>query len=481
MLSENTIKPQLKTKIIHLGFGAFHRAHQALILDELIKQGQTDWGYCEINLFGGEQLILDLKKQGLQYHVLEKGMDTDNIKKINSICEALHSEIDGYNAILEKMAEPQIAIVSLTITEKGYCVDQSTGKLDLNNPLIQKDLTQDRPFSALAYIIYALKLRKERSLAPFTVMSCDNIMENGEVTKNATLELAYQLDRETAIWIEENVTFPCTMVDRIVPAATKETLTEIERKLGYPDPCAIACEEFRQWVIEDNFVKGRPDWQKVKVELVADVRPFEQMKLRMLNGSHSFLAYLGYLAGYKHISDTMQDDIYRKATKILMLEQQAPTLNVPESTNLITYADLLIARFTNPKLKHQTAQIAMDGSQKLPPRILESIQFHLTKGNNFELLALTVAGWARYVSGIDEQGNKFEIHDPMKTQFEHIHQTHTTATAQLDALLSLSAIFPTELANNRVFKDAVHRAYQHLLQKGARETVKFYLDNYFSK
>ena len=239
----NYDKTKLKPKIIHLGFGAFHRAHQALYTDELARKTDSDWGYCEINLMRGEQVIQQLNAQQLQYCVLEKGAEGNTARIINSVCEAIFSKSVGAAAVLEKMAEPQIAIVSLTVTEKGYCVDPITGKLDLNNPQIQQDLTQpDNPSSAIGYIVRALALRKARSLPPFSVMSCDNVMENGHIAKSAVLGLAKQLDAELADWIAQNVTFPCTMVDRIVPAANEETLQEIAEILGYYDPCAVACE-----------------------------------------------------------------------------------------------------------------------------------------------------------------------------------------------------------------------------------------------
>lgn len=462
----------LSNKMVHLGFGAFHKAHQAIYTNEINEKSKSQWLYYEVNLMTGITPILKLKEQNLQYHILEKGVKKHIIKKVKSIYEAFHPKLDGIHTILEKMAEPQVAIVSLTVTEKGYCTDLATGKLDLNNPLIQQDLANpQQPTSAIGYIVEALRRRKARNLAPFTVMSCDNVMENGHIAKSAVLELAYQIDETLAQWIEQHVTFPCTMVDRIVPAATEETLQEIAEVLGYEDPCGIACEEFRQWVIEDNFVAGRPQWELVGAELVADVRPFEQMKLRMLNGSHSFLAYLGYLGGYQHISDTMTDPHYRAAAHQLMLQEQATTLAMPDGINLQNYADLLIDRFTNPSLKHRTWQIAMDGSQKLPPRLLESIAFHLENNSSFRLLALAVAGWMRYVSGIDENQQPIEVKDPMAEQFAAIYAKCGLDVAVVDELLKLENIFPAELAANPTFVEHVRTAYQTLLDRGARQAV----------
>ncbi|MDN3628979.1 fructuronate reductase [Vibrio lentus] len=462
----------LQSRIVHLGFGAFHRAHQALFTNEMLSKTNTDWGICEINLFGGEDLIESLRAQDHLYTVAEKGAESTDVKVIGSVTESLHPNLDGIEAVLEKMAEPQVAIVSMTITEKGYCADPATGKLDKNNPLVIADLANPtQPKSALGYIVQALKIRRERGLKPFTVMSCDNVQENGHVAKAAIIEFAQLLDPELRDWIETNVTFPCTMVDRIVPAATEETLTEIAELLGCEDPCGIACEPFRQWVIEDNFVAGRPDWNIAGAEFVEDVVPYEEMKLRMLNGSHSFLAYLGYLGGYDHISDTMTDAGYRKAAFDMMMKSQAPSLTMPEGTDLEGYATLLINRFTNPSLKHKTWQIAMDGSQKIPQRMGGSLRFHLEQGSDFSWLATAIAGWMRYVSGVDEQGNEIDVRDPMVDTLRQICDQHGLNVSVVPALLAVEAIFPAELGQNPQVIDAVSSAYQSLIEHGAVATV----------
>lgn len=468
----NYDRSTLKSRIVHLGFGAFHRAHQGLFTDEVARKSQSDWGICEVNLFGGEELITSLRAQDHLYSVAEKGALSTDVKVIGSVTESLHPSLDGIDAVIEKMAEPQIAIVSMTITEKGYCADPATGRLDKNNPLVIADLENpSSPKSALGYIVQALKVRRERGLSPFTVMSCDNVQENGHVAKAAILEFAKLLDAELGAWIEAYVTFPCTMVDRIVPAATEETLREITELLGVEDPCGIACEPFRQWVIEDNFVAGRPDWNIAGAEFVADVVPYEEMKLRMLNGSHSFLAYLGYLGGYAHISDTMTDAGYRKAAFDMMMLAQAPSLKMPEGTDLEAYAKLLIDRFTNPSLKHKTWQIAMDGSQKIPQRMGGSLKFHLDQGSEFKWLAAGIAGWMRYVSGVDEQGNEIDVRDPMATMLRSVCDQHGLNVTVVPALLGIEAIFPREIGQNPIVIDAVSSTYQSLIDHGAKATV----------
>ncbi|MFM0984114.1 fructuronate reductase [Yersinia enterocolitica] len=462
----------LKNRIVHIGFGAFHRAHQALLTDRVLNKQGGDWGICEISLFGADVLIQNLRQQDHLFSVLEKGAQSNQAIVVGSVCESVHARLDGVMQVLEKLAEPQVAIVSLTITEKGYCIEPGTGQLDLQNEFVRADLAiPDAPTSAPGVLIEALRLRRLRGLPPFTVLSCDNIPENGHVVKNAVLGLATARDPELASWIEQNVTFPNTMVDRIVPAATPETLQEIADTLGVADACGIACEPFIQWVVEDKFVAGRPDWRAAGVQLVDDVLPFEEMKLRMLNGSHSYLSYLGYLAGYQHINDCMADENYRLTARRLMIIEQAPTLRVT-GIDLNAYADQLIERYSNPSLKHRTWQIAMDGSQKLPQRMLDSVRWHLQNGGPYRCLALGIAGWMRYVSGVGDNGQPIDIRDPMVDSFKTCVENSEDGVARVQSLLSLKSLFGESLPQQSEFVQAVTEAYLSLQQIGAKETVK---------
>ena len=465
---------RLIPRIVHLGFGAFHRAHQGVYTDILAAEHNSDWGYCEVNLIGGEQQIADLKQQDNLYTVAEMSADAWTARVVGVVKKALHAQLDGLESVLAAMCEPQVAIVSLTITEKGYCHSPATGQLMLDHPMIAADLQNPhQPKSAPGVVVEALARRKAAGLAAFTVMSCDNMPENGHVMRNVVTAYARAVDAELAAWMEQHVTFPSTMVDRIVPAVTADTLDKIENLTGVRDPAGVACEPFRQWVIEDNFVAGRPQWEKAGAELVSDVIPFEEMKLRMLNGSHSFLAYLGYLAGYQHINDCMGDENYRVAARALMLNEQAPTLKV-QGVDLTRYADLLIERYSNPALRHRTWQIAMDGSQKLPQRMLDSVRWHLAHNSRFDLLALGVAGWMRYVGGVDEQGNAIEVNDPLLPVIQQAVQNSAEGESRVEALLAIEAIFGNELPQVALFTQAVKEAYQTLLAEGAKATVAKY-------
>ncbi|HFL4381499.1 TPA: mannitol dehydrogenase family protein [Escherichia coli] len=432
----------LAPRIVHLGFGAFHRAHQGVYADILATEHFSDWGYYEVNLIGGEQQIADLQQQDNLYTVAEMSADAWTARVVGVVKKALHVQMDGLETVLAAMCEPQIAIVSLTITEKGYFHSPATGQLMLDHPMVAADVQNPhQPKTATGVIVEA----------PY----------------------AQAVDEKLAQWIEDNVTFPSTMVDRIVPAVTEDTLAKIEQLTGVGDPAGVACEPFRQWVIEDNFVAGRPEWEKAGAELVSDVLPYEEMKLRMLNGSHSFLAYLGYLAGYQHINDCMEDEHYRYAAYGLMLQEQAPTLKV-QGVDLQDYANRLIARYSNPALRHRTWQIAMDGSQKLPQRMLDSVRWHLAHDSKFDLLALGVAGWMRYVGGVDEQGNPIEISDPLLPVIQKAVQSSAEGKARVQSLLAIKAIFGDDLPDNSLFTAKVTEAYLSLLAHGAKATVAKY-------
>lgn len=473
-------REQLRPRMLHIGFGAFHRAHQAVCADRLAREQQSDWGYieCGINPHSSSRLLDDLRGQDHLYSVTEMADGGETTRVIGVICATADARTDGIEAVIEAMSQPQIAIVSMTVTEKGYCHHPASGQLNLEHPLIQHDLAHpEAPQSLPGVILAAVKRRRERGLPPFSVMSCDNMPENGQVTRRVVVQLAEQQDIGLADYIRQHLTFPSTMVDRIVPAMTPEALETLGEKLGCFDPVAVQCEPFFQWVIEDNFVNGRPAWERAGAELVQDVVPFEEMKLRMLNGSHSFLAYLGYLAGYQHISDCMGDEYFLRAARMLMLEEQAPTLNTPH-VDLTAYADSLIARYQNRAIKHRTGQIASDGTQKLPQRWLASIRWHLAHNSRFDLLALGVAGWIRYVGGVDEQGAAITLNDPLKETLAQRVSDSADGEARIAALLSLQKVFGDDLPANPQFSARVLHFYQLLLQLGAKETVKRVITSY---
>lgn len=475
MLTPPYQRDHIKTKIVHLGFGAFYRAHQGVYTDILARNYQSDWGCCVVSLNSGVKTITDLRNQNTLYTVAEISSDGWAIRTVGTVTQALQARMDGLGAILEVLSLPDVAIISLTITEKGYCHLPATGQLMLEHPVIAADLLNpEYPVSAIGVIVAGLALRKAKGLKGVSIMSCDNMPSNGDITRNVVLAYAQAVDMQLAQWIESEVSFPSTMVDRIVPAVSQQTLDSIAKVTGDYDPVAVACEPFRQWVIEDNFVAGRPEWEKAGAELVEDVIPFEEMKLRMLNGSHSFLAYLGYLAGYSQINLCMNDPYFRQAARHFMLEEQAVTLKVT-GIDLVSYADSLISRYENPALAHRTEQIAMDGSQKLPQRMLDSIRWHLRRGSSWSLLALGVAAWMRYVGGIDESGNMIKVSDPLHDAIAEKIQHSEQGASRVQALLELTAIFSDDLPKNDEFIFEINKAYRMLIDNGARNTLVSYM------
>ncbi|MCM2679575.1 mannitol dehydrogenase family protein [Echinimonas agarilytica] len=464
-------RDQLSTDIVHIGFGAFHRGHQAVYNDLTNDLTSAPWGICEVNMFGSPDLVNDLKAQDHLFSVVEKSATSMDSRLVRTVCEAIHTPVDGIEVAIEKIAEPQVKIVSLTITEKGYCADPQSGTLDLTNALIQNDLANPKqPKSALGLITEALRVRRERGLNPISILSCDNIPENGLLTKNAIVSFATQIDADLAKWIEENVTFPSTMVDRIVPAMTADEFEVIEALTGYADPCGVVCEDFRQWVIEDNFVAGRPDWSVAGAKFVSDVLPYEEMKLRMLNGSHSFLAYNGSLAGFEYIYQCMQDASFRTATLRLMKQEQAKSLSPDLDVDLDQYAELLVGRFSNANIKHKTAQIAMDGSQKLPQRAVDPLTHLQAAGVSATCLPTLVAGWLHFTINAVEQDK--EIFDPMAEQFKQAVKAASTPAEKARALLSVDKIFGANGAAGTDFSKAVEAAFTSIQQSGIESYIE---------
>jgi len=315
-------------------------------------------------------------------------------------------------ALLTALTDPAVMIVTLTVTEKGYCYDPATTALDEAHPDIVHDLAEPaRPRSVPGFLTEALRRRHAAAIPAFTVLCCDNLPHNGRTVAAIVARFAALRDPSLAGFIRNEVLFPATMVDRITPATTEDDRTAISARLGLDDAAPVVTEPFSQWVIEDRFARGlRPDWSIAGAEFVTDVAPYENMKLRLLNGSHSTLAYLGYLAGYETISDAMKDQAYRRLAGGLM-DDAATTLKMPPGADVAAYKRALIERYANPALKHRTWQICMDGSQKLPQRLLGSIRDRLAAGAPIDRLAMGVAGWMRYVAGRDESGREIKVAD----------------------------------------------------------------------
>jgi fructuronate reductase len=460
--------PRPGVGIVHLGLGAFFRAHGALYVAEAMAKSGGDWGIVGVSLVRPDQRD-KLAPQGFAYTALELGPEGETPQVVDVVQDVLVAP-ENLAAVLDTMAAPGVRIVSLTVTEKGYCHDPATGRLNREHPDIVHDLANpEAPRSAPGFLVRALARRRAAGVPPFTVLTCDNLPDNGAMVRGVVLELAGLVDPALADWIAAEGAFPSTMVDRIVPATKPEDIDRVAALTGRLDLSPVMHEPFRQWVVEDHFVGGaRPDLDAVGVQLVDDVRPFELMKLRMLNGTHSSLAYLGYLAGHETIADTVADPIFAAFVRRLWTAEIIPTLAPPPGEDLAAYADALFARYANPAIRHRTWQIAMDGSQKLPQRLLGTLADNRAAGRPTPGLALAVAAWMRYVGGVDEQGAAIDVRDPLAARLKTLSDSEATADGKVAALLSVREIFPPALAGGPEIRQALVAAYRRLEEAGSR-------------
>lgn len=456
--------------IVHFGVGAFHRAHQALYTQEAIALHRGSWAISGI-VPRLPDVRPALMPQDCLYTVVERKKGAFTSRLVGSIREVLFAP-EQPDAVNTRIAAPSTRIVTLTITEKGYCLDPATSRLNENNPEIVHDLETTGPaLTAIGQLARGLAARKRAGGGALTILSCDNIMENGKVMERALMRFLDVSDRDLAAWVRDHVTFPSSMVDRIVPAATDASLAEVEAQIGLRDEAGIVCESFRQWVIEDAFAAGRPAWDEAGAMVVADVVPYETMKLRLLNGSHSTLAYLGYLAGHETIASAIGDAALRPLVEGMMKYEVSPTLSVPASVDLAQYRQLLLERFADPGLAHRTWQIAMDGSQKLPPRLLKPIAESLATGRPFPRLALAVAGWMRYVTGIDESGKAIDVVDPLASKLSAIaREVGPNGQKLMQRYCEIDEIFG-EVGRSSAFRDAVGNWLDDLFAKGVKGTL----------
>jgi fructuronate reductase len=462
-------RDRLPVGIVHLGLGAFHRAHQAVYTEDALERQPGPFGICGVSLRSGAVRDRLAPQDGL-YTVLTRAAAGERLRVVGCLRQLLVGAEDPA-AVVRRIADPKIAIVSLTVTEKGYCHDPATGALDARHPEIRHDLeAPDRPRSAVGALVAGLELRRRHGGPPPTVLCCDNLPHNGRTLRGVALAFAALRDGALARWIEAEVAFPCTMVDRIVPATTAADVATVEALLGLRDEAPVVAEPFRQWVIEDRFTGPRPAWERVGAELVGDVGPYEEMKLRLLNGSHSALAYLGFLAGFEHVFEVMAAPEFVEFVRRMMALEVAPTLSVP--VDLCAYQERLLERFADPAIRHRTAQIAMDGSQKLPQRLLGPIRDQLRAGGPIRHLALAVAGWVRYAAGRDERGREIAVVDPLADRLLAIGAGAGRDPDRLAAgFLGVREVFGEDLPRDPRFRRELGAALRAVIESGARAAV----------
>lgn len=464
--------PATPAGIVHLGLGAFFRAHGAIYVAEAMAASGGDWAITGVSLQSPGTRDR-LRPQGFAYTAVELGPEGETPRVVGVLRDVLVAPEDP-RAVLDAMAAETTHVVTLTVTEKGYCHRPSTGRLNRDHPEIRHDLANPLPKTAPGFLVRALQARKAAGLPPFTVLCCDNLPGNGRVVRAVVLELAALIDPALAGWIEAEGAFPATMVDRIVPATTPADIERLEALTGVRDEAPVMHEPFRQWVIEDHFAGPHPDFAAAGARMVADVTPYEHMKLRMLNGTHSALAYLGYLAGHETIAETVADPVFARFVKRLWRDEIIPALTPPPGEDLGAYADALLARYANPGIRHRTWQIAMDGSQKLPQRILGTIAESRAAGRPVPGLTLAVAAWIRYASGRDERGRPIEVKDPLAAALAALWRDDPAATVA--NCLAVAEVFPPALAGDAGFAADLAAALAGLLAKGARAMAEGRVD-----
>jgi mannitol 2-dehydrogenase len=456
--------------IFHFGVGAFHRAHQAMYLDDVLARGFSDWAICGVGVLEPDRAVRDaLRAQDNLYTLVTVAPDgAAAARVIGSIREYLFAP-DDPAAVLARLADPATRIVSMTITEGGYGIDDATGAFDPRDPLTLKDLQPgaDPPASVFGYITRGLALRRQAGVPPFAVVSCDNIQGNGKVARTALVGFAERTDPDLAAWIEENVAFPNSMVDRITPATTDETRAEVLAAYGIADRWPIRAESFAQWVLEDHFPQGRPPLELVGVQMVEDAGPYELMKLRLLNASHQAMGHLGLLAGYRWAHEVRQDPAFVRFLLDYMHKEAIPTLQPVPGIDLPAYCQDLIDRFGNEAVRDPLARLVLDGSDRIPKFLLPVLQRQLETGGDIRRCALVLAAWSRFLEGRDDTGEPTPINDRRSAE---LAAAVAAERASPGAFLDYRPVFGDLGADARL-REAFVASRASLAERGALATI----------
>jgi len=464
-------RSQVKVGIVHFGVGGFHRAHQAMYIDQLMEQGEAlDWGICGVGVMPFDLRMKEaMQSQDCLYTLVLKARDGSWEPRIlGSIVQYLYAP-DDPDAVIEKMADPATRIVSLTVTEGGYNFHPVTGRFDDSNPAVQADLAPGAvPATTFGLITEAIVRRRSRGIEPFTVMSCDNIQGNGHMAHEVFAAFARLRDPELGEWVEARVQFPNSMVDRITPVTTDEDRAQISERFGVEDAWPVVCEPFTQWALEDKFTSGRPPLQDVGVQVVPDVVPYELMKLRLLNASHQALCYFGYLAGYRLVHEVAQDPLFANFLLDYMNREATPTLAPVPGIDLDAYKLQLIERFSNEAVRDTVARLCAESSDRIPKWLLPVIRENLAADRDVRLSAAVVASWARYAEGVDEQGEPITVVDRLADSL-----TQIAAQQREDpfAFVKNQELFG-DLATQPAFTEPYLSALESLHSNGSRSTLE---------
>lgn len=461
----------VKCGVVHIGIGAFHRAHQAVVFDDVLNAGDLRWGIVAASLRSAGVRDQMQPQDGL-YTMLVQDGSAEEVRIVGAVQRVIVAPEEP-QALLTALAAPDTHIVTLTITEKGYKLDPATGALIEGDPQMAADLASlDAPQTAPGYLVAALAMRRAAGLPPFTAISCDNLPHNGARLRGAVLALARRHDACLADWIAEQGAFPETMVDRIVPATTPEDIAALSARIGVDDQAMVKTEPFLQWVIEDRFCGLRPDFG-AGVQLTTAVAPWEEAKLRLLNGAHSGIAYLGSLAGIEFVHEVVDVPEIRTFVEALWDETET-TLSPPAEFDITAYRHQLMMRFDNPTLRHRARQIASDGSQKLPQRLLAPIAARLQAGQGIDALALAVAAWIHWQAGIDDLGRGHVVDDPLASKISAQLSAAASPDERVTKILQLSEIFELNLQKSDKFHNELVSWIDILEQAGSRGAAQIF-------
>lgn len=460
----------LSAGVVHIGLGAFHRAHQAPIFEKLIEQGDMGWGVVGASLRSAAIAETLGAQDGLFSLFIEED-ERRSASIIGTTLDVIVAQRDP-RRLIEAIASPTARIITITITEKGYKLDPSSGQLMDDDCDVRGDLASlGRPATIAGYLAAGLRLRRDRAISPITIASCDNMSKNGDKLCRAVVRVARAHDEELGDWIEQHCTFPNSMVDRIVPSTTKSDIAAAGSLLGVLDLATVRTEPFFQWVIEDRLTDTALGLERADVQITSDLAPWERAKLRLLNGAHSAMAYLGGLAGI-HTVDAFVAHEWGERFLGLLWDEIEATLAPPPELNLIEYRRALMRRFSNRALCHRLRQIAMDGSQKLPQRLLAPASELIAHGKKPDAVALAIAAWMHWQSGRDDQNLQFDVDDPLASTTARLVAGATCAKEYARALMSINSVFPTALVSDAGFAELIEEHLRNLQRSGARATIE---------
>jgi len=462
----------VRPAIVHFGVGGFHRAHQAVYTDDVLAAGDLSWGIRGAGITEADVAMkAALSQQDFLYTVVARDPEAEDLRVVGSIGDLILGAREP-KALVAAMADVATRIISMTITENGYCYRADTGDLDIDNPAVRSDISGANGFRTIYGCLRAAlnEVRRKDGIPP-TIMSCDNLPQNGDRLKRLFLQYLEQVDHDLRRYVSDEVSFPNCMVDRITPATTADDRAYLLQSTTISDQWPVFCERFRQWVIEDRFTKGHPDWSIAGATFVPDVVPFERMKIRLLNGSHSALGYVSYLMGFRRVDLAMADPDIRVFVRSYM-DEISPTVGIVPGINLGQYKDSLIKRFSNPAIADQVLRLAQDGSKKIPNMILEPVSEMLESGTLFPKAAFAIAAWIRFLEGVDESGEVIPIDDPLGKVLQEA--ALATRSGDIRPFLAVNAVFPQHVARSDALSEAIASSLASIRNLGMRGALRAY-------